>query len=120
MTFEKAQEILKKEYGLLVTYVDARTGKMMTVVKAESELESVTGVSYPEAGISLLPEDVVKLARGQVTVSELAIRTNPAVELGRRGGRKMSKRGPDYFRKIAAMRKTFAGGRPSKGNGKRG
>ncbi len=35
-----------------------------------------------------------------------------AVELGRRGGRVTAKRGPDYFRKIAAMRKTRAGGRP--------
>jgi hypothetical protein len=40
---------------------------------------------------------------------------NPAaVALGRRGGKSTAKRGPDYFRKIAAMRKTHAGGRPPK------
>jgi len=37
-----------------------------------------------------------------------------AVSLGRRGGQATAKRGPKYFRKIAAMRKTRAGGRPSK------
>ena len=29
-------------------------------------------------------------------------------ELGRKGGRKTAERGPDYFRQIAAMRKTRA------------
>ena len=37
-----------------------------------------------------------------------------AVDLGRLGGRSTAKRGPEYFRKIAAKRKTFAGGRPPK------
>ncbi len=37
-----------------------------------------------------------------------------AVSLGRKGGQSTAKRGPDYFRKIAAMRKTLAGGRPPK------
>jgi hypothetical protein len=35
-----------------------------------------------------------------------------AVSLGQRGGKKTAERGPDYFKKIAAMRKTKAGGRP--------
>jgi hypothetical protein len=35
-------------------------------------------------------------------------------ELGREGGLKTAERGPDYFRKIAAMRKTRAGERPRK------
>jgi hypothetical protein len=40
---------------------------------------------------------------------------NPAaVALGRLGGEQTAKRGPEYFRKIAAKRKKFAGGRPSK------
>jgi hypothetical protein len=34
--------------------------------------------------------------------------------LGQMGGKKTAERGPDYFRKIAAMRKTHAGGRPRK------
>ena len=35
-------------------------------------------------------------------------------EFGRRGGKKTAERGPEYFRRIAAMRKTRAGGRPPK------
>jgi hypothetical protein len=33
---------------------------------------------------------------------------------GKIGGRETAKRGPDYFRKIAAMRKNRKGGRPRK------
>lgn len=38
-----------------------------------------------------------------------------AVTLGQRGGMKTAERGSDYFRKIAAKRKTHGGGRPRKG-----
>jgi molybdenum-dependent DNA-binding transcriptional regulator ModE len=37
-----------------------------------------------------------------------------AVKRGRKGGTKTAERGPEYFRQIAAMRKTRAGGRPRK------
>lgn len=38
----------------------------------------------------------------------------PAAVLGAKGGKVTAQRGPEYFAKIAAMRKTRAGGRPSK------
>jgi hypothetical protein len=38
----------------------------------------------------------------------------PAVALGRKGGTVTAKRGSEYFRKLAAKRKTFGGGRPPK------
>ena len=37
-----------------------------------------------------------------------------AAALGAKGGNKTAERGPKYFKKIAAKRKTFAGGRPRK------
>ena len=37
-----------------------------------------------------------------------------AAMLGKRGGIKTAERGPDYFKKIAGMRKKNAGGRPRK------
>ena len=40
--------------------------------------------------------------------------TTAAVKQGRKGGMATAERGPDYFRKIAARRKTRAGGRPKK------
>ena len=49
----------------------------------------------------------VKLADDLITVK-------PAAALGSKGGKKTAERGPDYFRKIASMRKTRAGGRPRK------
>jgi hypothetical protein len=44
------------------------------------------------------------------------IALTPASLLGSIGGKKTAERGPEYFRKIAAMRKTRAGGRPRKSN----
>lgn len=46
-------------------------------------------------------------------IDSLAKRIDP-VRFGRKGGTKTAERGPDYFRQIAAMRKTKAGGRPKK------
>lgn len=38
-----------------------------------------------------------------------------AAKLGQKGGQRTAERGPEYFRRIAAMRKTKGGGRPRKG-----
>jgi hypothetical protein len=48
-------------------------------------------------------------------VDRLIVRTEQAPSvLGAMGGQKTAERGPDYYRQIAAMRKTRAGGRPRK------
>jgi hypothetical protein len=114
MRFEKALEIVKARYGLLFSYVDARTGKMMVVIKAEEELKQIPGVTDPTGGISLFFSDVIELAQDRTTIRELVGRKNPAAELGRKGGQEISKRGPEYFRELQARRKTRAGGRPQK------
>ncbi len=49
-----------------------------------------------------------------VLAQDLAAKS-PAAVLGAKGGKATAKRGPEYFAKIAAMRKTRAGGRPRKG-----
>jgi hypothetical protein len=41
-------------------------------------------------------------------------RTPSAVALGRKGGQASAQKGSDYFRKLAAKRKTHGGGRPRK------
>jgi len=56
---------------------------------------------------SSLTEKIIAL------LDSLHTRLDPA-EFGRRGGQKTAERGPEYFRRIAAMRKTRAGGRPHK------
>jgi hypothetical protein len=47
-----------------------------------------------------------------VRLAEFLATQEPAAILGKLGGKATAKRGPEYFRKIAAMRKTKAGGRP--------
>ena len=42
------------------------------------------------------------------------VESNAAAKLGAKGGQKTAERGPEYFKKIAAMRKARAGGRPKK------
>lgn len=69
--------------------------------------------------------DTIELLEGRATrarellASALALADDlvsvpPAAALGQRGGLKTAERGPGYFRKIAAQRKTRAGGRPRK------
>ena len=68
-----------------------------------------------------LPENRTAACR-EILASALAItddllkqaKTPSAVALGRKGGSVIAKRGSDYFRKLAARRKTHGGGRPRK------
>lgn len=53
-----------------------------------------------------------------ITLADHLISVPPAAMLGAKGGKTTAKRGPEYFAKIAAMRKTRAGGRPRKGTQK--
>ena len=48
-----------------------------------------------------------------LSLADDLIETSPAAALGAKGGKKTAERGSEYFRKIAAMRKTRGGGRPS-------
>jgi hypothetical protein len=63
-----------------------------------------------------LPEGRGARAR-ELLVAALAladdlVNTKPAAALGARGGNATAKRGSDYYRQLAAKRKTKAGGRP--------
>jgi hypothetical protein len=48
---------------------------------------------------------------------DLAKRQPDAAALGAKGGRKTAERGPEYFSRIAAMRKERKGGRPKTSGG---
>ncbi|MGA2131200.1 MAG: hypothetical protein ABSH50_02710 [Bryobacteraceae bacterium] len=56
----------------------------------------------------------LELLRDSVALADHLLTIEPAAVLGKMGGKATAKRGPEYFRKIAAMRKTKAGGRPRK------
>jgi hypothetical protein len=53
-----------------------------------------------------------ELLRAAVVLADALVETPPAAILGAKGGKETAKRGPEYFAKIAGMRKTKSGGRP--------
>jgi hypothetical protein len=67
----------------------------------------------------VLPQNRTKRCR-EILTAAMAItddllkeaKAPSAVTLGRKGGQSIAKRGIDYFRQLAAKRKTRAGGRP--------
>jgi hypothetical protein len=63
----------------------------------------------------VLPEErsqrAYELLTASLRLADLLLEVSPAAILGTKGGIKTAKRGPDYFRKIAAMRKSKKGGR---------
>jgi hypothetical protein len=56
----------------------------------------------------------LELLGDSVVLADYLLTVEPAQVLGAKGGKVTAKRGSEYFRKIAAMRKTRAGGRPKK------
>lgn len=63
-----------------------------------------------------LPEErsqrAYELLSAALHLADHLLETPPAATLGAKGGKTTAKRGSDYFRKIAAMRKEKKGGRP--------
>lgn len=57
---------------------------------------------------------LIENALGNLESMTAALSGGVGVLFGSRGGQKTAERGPDYYRQIAAMRKTRAGGRPRK------
>jgi hypothetical protein len=59
---------------------------------------------------------LTELLKSAIALTEHLIETPPAVALGQRGGLKTAERhgGSEYFRQLAAQRKTHSGGRPKK------
>ena len=72
--------------------------------------DMLTGVNLPEGRASRARE----LLDAAKAVADDIVNQPPAAVLGSRGGKKTAERGPEYFKQIAAMRKTKAGGRPKK------
>jgi hypothetical protein len=56
----------------------------------------------------------LQTATGFCILLPMAKKNSAAVSLGRRGGKATAERGPEYFRKIQALRKNRKGGRPPK------
>ena len=59
-------------------------------------------------------ERAYELLGAALNLADDLIAQSPAAALGKKGGKITAKRGPEYFRKIAGMRKKHKGGRPPK------
>jgi len=59
-------------------------------------------------------ERATELLASAVFLADHLLESSPASVLGKKGGKETAKRGSEYFRQIAAKRKTRAGGRPVK------
>lgn len=57
-----------------------------------------------------------ELLASAIKLADVIITTPPAAVIGRKGGLATKKRGSEYFREIAARRKSHGGGRPKKGD----
>lgn len=68
----------------------------------------------------VLPEErserAYELLTAGLHLANNLVEKSPAATLGSRGGKQTARRGSDYFRKIASMRKTKKGGRPKEHN----
>ncbi|MGI8990540.1 MAG: hypothetical protein ACR2I2_13305 [Bryobacteraceae bacterium] len=76
MTIDEALKIVKKQYGLLESYVEA-SGKLIYVVAAQPQLKAIPGVNLPEHDIGLLASEVIELASGAVSIEALVRGKNP-------------------------------------------
>jgi hypothetical protein len=77
-------------------------------------------ISQADLSLGMIPDPHSSVVRSRellnaaIKLADDLATVNPAVALGAKGGTKTAERGPEYFKKIAAMRKTKAGGRPKK------
>jgi hypothetical protein len=79
---------------------------LRNLIASAQELLSTT--SLPE-GRSQRAHELLTAA---VHLADDLLEQNPAATLGAKGGKETAKRGSEYFRKLAAKRKEFKGGRP--------
>lgn len=83
-----------------------------------SALRNIIAEAQDIVSTTVLPEGrsgrLRELMASAIFLADHLLEESPAATLGKKGGQSTAKRGPDYFRKIAAQRKTRSGGRPKK------
>lgn len=83
-------------------------------------LRNLIGEAHDILRTTNLPEQrserAYELLTAAIHLADSLLEVSPAAVMGKKGGRATAKRGSDYFRKLAAKRKTFGGGRPPKGS----
>jgi hypothetical protein len=99
-------------FGLPSCYVES-------MARSRNDLRALRNLISEAQGIlatTKLPESrserAYELLTAALSLADDLLMQSPAAALGKKGGKQTAKRGPDYFRKIAAMRKEHKGGRP--------
>ena len=81
-------------------------------------LRKMIGEAHDLLRTTNLPEErsqrAYELLTAAMHLTDALLEESPAATLGAKGGKETAKRGSEYFRQIAAKRKTHAGGRPPK------
>ena len=79
-------------------------------------LRHMIGEAHDILRTTILPEHrsqrAYDLLTAALSLADNLLEESPAAVLGAKGGKATAKRGPDYYAKIAGMRKTRSGGRP--------
>jgi hypothetical protein len=89
----------------------ARRNDLQSLRNIIAEAQTVLATTkLPEAR----SERAYELLTAAVHLADNLLEQSPAATLGKKGGIVTAKRGSDYFRKIASMRKENKGGRPPK------
>lgn len=87
----------------------SNTRDLKAVCRLINQADAILG-TIPDPHPSI-PNSREKLSAALQLANHLATE-NPAATLGARGGSVTAKRGPEYFKRIAAMRTNRKGGRP--------
>jgi hypothetical protein len=96
--------------------VPSKRSDLKALKRILKELERVLKTGPLPPGIAARSSEL--LSAGIALTEDLKEQT-PAAFLGSLGGQETAKRGPEYFARIAALRKTRAGGRPRKNSSDR-
>jgi hypothetical protein len=75
------------------------------------EAHAIVSTSQLAEGRSARATEILAVA---IALADDLLKKPPAAVIGKLGGAKTAERGSEYFKKIAGMRKTKAGGRPNK------
>ena len=81
-------------------------------------LRKMIGEAHDLLRTIILPDErsqrTCELLTAALHLADNLLEESPAATLGAKGGKETAKRGSEYFRQIAAKRKTHAGGRQPK------
>jgi hypothetical protein len=79
-----------------------------------TEADTILSTTELPEGRAVRCREILRSALALADDMLKSARMPAAAALGRKGGSQTAKRGSDYFRQLAAKRKTRAGGRPKK------